>query len=303
VKTGTLPSENGTPIEHLDGIPAALAVVRHGSASAAAKHMRVGVATVLRRLERLEAELGCSLFDRVQSGMRPTPAMEHVLPVFERVEASCLAVRREIAGLEPRPAGVVRLASLPVVGATVLVPDLPTLHERYPELTLELLPASAVVDLDGRQADLALRTFRPVAGDLVAKQVARFAIGAYGSARLAVTLAERAPASWPWLDWTEDLGPQPESAWLRSVVPQPRIVFRSSGLDALLGAAVAGLGVTAVAAPLAESRGLVPLPMPGPAPEGSLYVVTHRALRHAPRVATVWDWVVERFAAGEVAPR
>lgn len=285
-------SEIGTTLESLVGIPAALAVFRLGSATAAAEQLGVGVATVLRRVEKLEEELGCVLFDRVQRGMRPTSAMERVAPLFEHVEGSCRAIQSEVAGLEQHPAGIVRLATLPVVASRLLMPGVLRLRTLHPGISLEMLPASAVVDLEGREADLALRLQRPTAGNLVAKQVARFALGAFASARLAGELAGRPPTAWPWVDWSGEVGAQPESRWLRGVVPEPSVVLRSSGLETLLSAAAAGAGAVVVAAPLGEAWGLSPLPMPGPAPEGSLYLVAHRALRHAPRVAAVWDWVV-----------
>ncbi|HHO51408.1 MAG TPA: LysR family transcriptional regulator [Deltaproteobacteria bacterium] len=292
MKFGIDHSNNDIPIEHLEGIPAALAVHRLGSATSAAKRLGVGVATVLRRLERLEGELGCRLFDRLQRGMRPTRAMERIVPALEQIEASCRDVRREVAGLESRPEGVVRLATLPVLASSVLVPGLCRLRARYPALILELLPASAVVDLEGRRADLALRLSRPASGDLVARQVARFPLGAYASSPLAAELASCPPSSWPWVDWAEEMHAQPESMWLRGAVAEPRICFRSSGLDVLLRAAVEGIGVVVAAAPLGEGYGLTALPMPQPAPEGRLYLVAHRVLRHAPRVAAVWDWAL-----------
>jgi hypothetical protein len=40
----------------------------------------------------------------------------------------------------------------------------------------------------------------------------------------------------------------------------------------------------------------VPLPTP-PLPEAVIYLVAHRALRPVPRIAAVWDWLIEEFDA------
>ncbi len=286
-------SDIDIPIAAIDAVPAVLAVHRTGSATAAAQSLGVGVATVLRRLGKLEEELGCVLFDRAPSGLRPTGGLERLLPFFEQIESTTQAIRREVAALEQTPEGEVRLATLPVVSGTILAPRVPGLLARHPKLRLELLPASATVDLEGRQADLALRLHPPSSGDLIVQRVYSFALGAFASAELAGALASRPRPSWPWVTWSRSLADQPESQWLHALVAEPRLVLRSSDLDTLLAAAEAGVGVIVAATPLALARGLVALPVPEPAPTGGLWLVAHRALRTAPRVDAVWSWIAE----------
>lgn len=285
-------SENGTLIAALDSVPAVLAIARGGSATAAADTLGVGVATVLRRVERLEEELGVILFRRSPRGMHPTRALERIQPLLEHVEATCRAVQREVARLEHRAEGTVRLATLPGLSSVLLVPRLPLLRERHPDLVLELLPSAAVVHVDGQQADLALRLVRPTSGDLVSRQVVRFELGAFCAPVRVEGLRGRPVADWPFVTWTGP-GEPAETRWLHALVEEPRVVFRSPEIGSLLAAARAGVGVVLAPVPLAEAAGLVRLGVPGPVPEGTLHLVAHRALRHTPRVAAVWDWVVE----------
>jgi DNA-binding transcriptional LysR family regulator len=79
-------------------------------------------------------------------------------------------------------------------------------------------------------------------------------------------------------------------------------VFRTSHFASQLAAARAGLGVV-MAAKQFEQEGLVEIAHArsldaawAELPSGALWLVGHRALRHVPRVAAVWSFVMERFA-------
>lgn len=283
--------------ELLSGVPALLAIARHGSATKAARALGTTPTTVLRHLEAMEVALGARLFDRLPSGLVPTPALELVLPWAEQAAAATMAMSREVGQLEARPSGLVRLAAPPVFAGHFLVPALGALIDAYPELRLELASAQAVVDLAQREADLAVRVVRPTQGDLVLKELYRFGLVVVAAPAL---LRGRSPlklTELPWATWPEPLGHIPEAAWLRAHVPEPKVVLRSSNLSDLLRAAQVGLAATVVAEPIAAAAGgLVKVPVRGvERTGGSLWLVAHRALRSVPRVAAVWDWALGLF--------
>ena len=68
-----------------------LAIARSGTLSGAAHALRMGVATVSRRLDRLEAALGLPLFSRHQQGYRLTDDGEALLERAEALEHAGLA--------------------------------------------------------------------------------------------------------------------------------------------------------------------------------------------------------------------
>jgi DNA-binding transcriptional LysR family regulator len=240
----------------------------------------------------MEDALGARLFDRTPGGLLPTPALERVLPWAEQAMDALAQMKGELAGLERVPEGVVRVAVLPGVSRFLLAPALPRLLARHPGLAIELLPASAVVDLTRREADLAIRTVRPESGDLVIQRLATFRIAFMAAPELLGSRRKVALSQLPWLDFAEEMSGTPESTWRRAQVPVARVVLRSPDVETLIGAARAGLGALAVAQPLGMAAGgLVELPTAAPSPEGALWLVAHRALRHVPRVAVVWDWV------------
>ncbi|MBS2014060.1 MAG: LysR family transcriptional regulator [Deltaproteobacteria bacterium] len=278
-----------------------LAVDRHRSATKAAAELGTTAATVLRRLEAVEATLGVVLFDRLPTGMRATPAMALVRPWAEQAVAAGASLVRELLQVEQKPAGVVRLAAPPAIASLFIVPALPSLRRSFPDLVIELAPATATVDLVMREADLAIRTVRPDRGDLVLHKL--------GTVKLAVVCAPSLAKQGlslhdlPWVAWDRALAHIPEMLWLSKNVPQANVVFRSTELSTLLVAAQRGIGALVVAEPLAkEAGGLVTVDTPSSMPEGAVWLVSHRALRQVPRVAATWDWIAGSALAMDRAP-
>ncbi|MCU0683983.1 MAG: LysR family transcriptional regulator [Polyangiaceae bacterium] len=294
-------NETGDILQSVDLL---LAAARTGSAQQAARELGTTAATVLRRIAALEAALGARLFDRLPTGLRATPALGLVRPWAEQAEAAAAGMLRQLSGLETRPVGRVRLAVLPATASLFVVPALPRLRESYPDLTLELAPATAVVDLTMREADLAIRTVRPAKGELVAQRLASFRLAVVRAPKLRVRRG--APlADLPWLSWDAGLAHLPEAQWLAANVPGARVVFRATELATLLAAAQQGIGLLVVPSAVAErAGGLEPLEVPASVPtEGAVWLVAHAALRPVARVAAVWDWLVTAFAEATATSR
>jgi DNA-binding transcriptional LysR family regulator len=289
----------------LSSVELLLALETSGSATQAALKLQATPATVLRRLERLEAQLGVRLFDRHPSGLRPTPAFALVRPWAEQAQAAAVGLLRQLSQVERRPAGVVRLATPPVVANLFIVPALASLHARFPELVMELVPATALVDLAQREADLAIRTVKPTEGELVVQRLSTYRLGVFGASRLRPLVPRpRRLADYPWVSWSASMAAIPEARWLAQAVPEARVVFRSNELGTLIAAAQAGLGALAVADVVARKvAGLVPLEVEAPPlPEGSLWLVAHQALRPVPRVAAVWEWILDQLTPPGAGP-
>lgn len=281
----------------LDAVPVLLAAARTGSATAAARTLGTTTATALRRLSVLEDALDTRLFDRTPGGLIPTVALEPVLPWAEQIEAAAFGLSREVKGFETKSEGTVRLALLPALSSRFIAPSLPALRSRYPNLVVELAPAAAIVDLVRREADLALRAVSPDSGDLIVKRVATFKMAVVAAPGLIDEVNPQTLSDMPWITWDRDLANIPEAIWLTHHVPDAKVVLRCSELETQLRAAQAGIGAMLVGEPLAAVAGeLIRVPAPTPVmPESPLYLVAHRALRPVPRVAAVWEWVLDSF--------
>jgi DNA-binding transcriptional LysR family regulator len=283
------------PLELMTGVPALLAVAELGSATRAAHQLQITTATVLRRIDNIESRLGVRLFDRLPTGLVATAALAAVLPFAEQCAAALDGMRREVDGLDLAPAGDVRVAVPPTIASHLLVPRIPELRQRCPKITVEFASATAIVDLAQREADLALRVVKPSEGDLVLRKLSDYRM-VVACAPSLVETARTDPESLPWISWEQSMAHIPEARWLAAMYPDASIALRASELSTMLRAARAGVGALLTAEPLAALEGgLLRVPLERPTPDGSLWLVAHRALRVVPRVAAVWTWLEDYF--------
>jgi DNA-binding transcriptional LysR family regulator len=281
-----------------------LALWRAKTLTGAGAALGVNASTVGRRLDALEAALGARLFDRTPDGVLATAAAERLVSHAEGLEQAALGLANAAQGFERAPEGVVRISAPPGVADHFLAAGLPRLLAKYPKLRLEIDASVGYVDLTRREADLALRALRPTAGDLVAVKIVEeddAPLAAPALAKRLGTLARTADA--PWIGWGRDLVHIPSGRWLAEHVPESAVLLRTSSIGAQISAAEAGLGLVVVPKVYASVRKLVEVPL-GPAlaaaraalPRESLWLVGHRALREVPRVAAVWDFIVQSMS-------
>jgi DNA-binding transcriptional LysR family regulator len=145
------------------------AVVETGSLSAAARRLGLTQPTLGRHVEELERTLGARLFDRVATGLKPTAtALRLYEPVGDAqralAEASILA-----EGTSGVLAGTVRITSSTVTSHYILPPLLRDLRETFPQVAIELVPSDSVENLLLREADIAVRMFRPTQLELITR--------------------------------------------------------------------------------------------------------------------------------------
>lgn len=280
-----------------DDLRVLLAVLREGSFTRAARSLAVEQSTVSRRIEALEASLGAPLFERQRAGPRPTELADVLRAHAERVEAEVHVLVDVARGHEREIRGRVRVALTEALAVQVVVPRLlGELRELHPHLHVDLLTSDLAVDLSRREADIALRFFRPTTGDLVTKRVASLELAVIGTASY---LGKRKKRAWEELDWIAFNLPgirSPEEDFYENVVRrEPRM--RTNSYLAQVEAVRAGLGVAILTRSLLRldpNLRVFPVDVPH---TGSieLWLVTPRTLRAIPRVDAVFRFFEARL--------
>lgn len=159
-----------------------LAVANSGSFHGAAKLIETHETTVARRVQRLETELGTKLFVRQSRGMQLTAAGETLVEKAREIEDAATALQRNIAGLDTRLAGVVRLSVSEGIGAYWLTPLLAEFQRRYPEIRVEVFSGIQPVGLSSDDVDVSLTITRPTADRLVVLRAGEVHYGLFSSA-------------------------------------------------------------------------------------------------------------------------
>lgn len=284
-----------------DDVRVVLALARAGTLKGAAARLGINATTVGRRLDAFEDAIGTRLFDRTPDGVRATESLERLLPQAAELEHAAADLSHAVQGFEREPEGVVRLTAPPGVAHLFVAPILVELHRRYPRLRLEVDASTGYADLTRREADIALRAVRPSAGDLVAARIAEQRSAILSSPEYAEELGTLDdPNSARWIDWGHDLAHIPGARWVASHVDPAAVILRTSNITTQIEAARTGLGVILAAPAVGEAAGLATV-RPGrklraalrEAPPEALWLVGHRALRNVPRIAAVWEFVLE----------
>lgn len=148
-----------------------LAAAKAGSFSGAARALGVAQPTIGRQVAALEEELGVTLFERVGPGLSLTsPGME----LFEQAQAmgeAASRIARIAAGQSTALEGIVRVTASEAISAYLLPPIVGDLRSAYPGIELELVVSNAAQNLREREADIAVRSFRPQDAELTATRI------------------------------------------------------------------------------------------------------------------------------------
>src|ERR1700755_445235 len=140
-----------------DDIRYFLAVTRGGSVRAAAGHLGVNHATVLRRIAQLEDRLGAQMFEKLPSGYRLTAAGEGVLELAIQMEASSHQLETRVFGRDQSVSGLLRVTLTPILATHLLIPDFAEFARLHPDIEMEILSSGELANLTNREADVAIR--------------------------------------------------------------------------------------------------------------------------------------------------
>ena len=158
-----------------------VAVAEHGSLSAAARATGGSQPTLSRHIALLETALGARLFDRTKAGVSLTEKGGDVL-AHAKAMADAAGRLSVLQGGQGEPMdGTVRITASQVV-ATHLLPDiLTTIHTTYPTVVIEVVASDDTNNLLRREADIALRMYRPTQGDVISQLVGYLEVAAYAA--------------------------------------------------------------------------------------------------------------------------
>lgn len=243
----------------LDGVEAFLSVAQHRSFRRAAAELGVTPSAISQAIRALEGRVGASLFIRTTRSVGLTEAGERFLararPAFEELVAASGAARE----LGQRPAGLLRLTVPRSVVPILLEPVIASFCEAYPEIEVELAASEELVDLAAGGFDAGIRMGQFITPDMIAVRLTKplplIVVGspAYlaragrpehpddlrAHACLRLRRSNGALASWSFID---------NGHSIEIAVSGPFIAY---DFPTMLGAAIEGVGLAQVPAPLA----------------------------------------------------
>nr|WP_294518047.1 LysR family transcriptional regulator [uncultured Rhodopila sp.] len=282
-------------------------VVETRGISAAAADLGLSAPTISKALARLEQRLGCRLLNRTSRRLALTDAGRDLAGRAARLLADAEAAEAALAAQSATPRGTVRLAAPMSFGVREVAPLLPEFLALYPDVSIDLHLDDALVDVIGDGFDIALRIGMLPDSSLLARRLA-----AVPGVTVAAPsyLARRGCPAHPAELAAHDCFPY---AYLRSpggwhyanaagetVTVKPGGRLRVNNGDAVLPAAVAGLGIAAlpgflVREALADGR-LVTILTDWHAADSNLYLLTPPGGPQPARVRVLAEFFVRALA-------
>ncbi len=285
-------------------------VVEHGLLSGAARALGLSQPTVGRHVETLEADLGLRLFERSLSGLKPNAAALRLYEPVQRAQASLAEAAILAEGAQNTEAGTVRITASVMISNYVLPGILAAIRSLHPRISLEIVPSDSAENLLMREADIAVRMFRPTQLELVTRHLGDIPI--VPVAHDAYLPRRGRPASLAEL-WSHDLlGFDRSDAIILHArklghsIARGQFVVRSDDQAHLWELIRAGVGIGFGQLNLAaRTPGLVALPIELDIPPLPIWLTTHRELFTSHRIRAIYDAVAAGLTAyinGATAP-
>lgn len=156
-----------------------LAVSRLGSLSAAARQLGVSQPTLSREIQALETSTELNLFKRTTQGLQLTEAGSTLVDAAGKMNDAADQFARQASGLSVELSGDVRISVNEIVGIYLLPPAIAAFRAQHPGVHIEIVISNRASSLSKREADIALRMFRPTQPDLVARRLPDMELGFY----------------------------------------------------------------------------------------------------------------------------
>ncbi|MDA9207764.1 LysR family transcriptional regulator [Octadecabacter sp.] len=152
-------------------VQAFLAVAEEGSLSAAARALRASQPTLGRQIRTLEQQLQAELFTRQPRGLVLTETGAALMTPARAMRDAMHEISLAAAGRSVQIEGTVRITASTMTALYHLPKIIAEIRRLEPAISIELVPSDASSNLLYREADIALRMYRPTQLDLVTQHL------------------------------------------------------------------------------------------------------------------------------------
>jgi DNA-binding transcriptional LysR family regulator len=158
-----------------------LVTAEEGTLSAAAKALGMTQPTLSRQVSALEAETRTTLFERVGQRLVLTDSGLELLEHARSMGNAALQFSLAATGQSQQIEGTVVISASELDAVFRLPKVIAKLRREVPSINIEVVVTNQPSDLKRREADIAIRSFRPTQNDLIAKKLGEEVIWLYGT--------------------------------------------------------------------------------------------------------------------------
>jgi DNA-binding transcriptional LysR family regulator len=280
------------------------AVADAGSLTHAGETLHLSQSAVSRQIRALEESLNTTLFRRHARGLLLTEQGELLFEATRSMAKRLETTAARIRDSEDEVFGELRVTTTMGFGTLWLAPRLPRLFERYPNLKIDLMLEERLLDLQMREADVAIRMKEPSQADLIRRRIMEVRIRLYASSayvqKQGLPLTPEDLASHRLI--TQAAASPQVRAGADFVQPflagNPRSSLTVNNYFGILQAVIHGLGIGSlpdyVTADFPDLVNVLPEEQSAPIP---VYLAYVEELRQSQRVCAFRDFVLEEITA------
>ncbi len=298
-------------IERLTGLIAFARAGSLGSYTAAARSLAISPSAVSKSIQRLEKQLGVSLFSRTTRSLTLTTEGRDLHERALRLLRDAEEIQQAAKAARTEPAGTLRIAASLPIGLHVIAPALPRFRRLHPKVNIDLRLSDQMVDLIEGGFDLAVRIGDVSDSRLLSRRLLPHRLCCYASPEY---LAECSPPTHPdKLEEHETVGMRYQSSgqifrWPFRVGDKEIEIVPSSGIivdasEAVLATIAAGAGIGLATSFMARawvSRGaLVPVLADYAVDRHNITALWPESRRSNPAVRAFLDTLIQLSKQGQ----
>lgn len=277
-----------------------LAVAETGSLTAAAKKTGQSQPTLGRHIKAAEDALCTQLFVRTTGGLHLTEAGLSLLEPAREMGKASARFATLAAGRDARLSGTVRITASVVVSHYLLPAIIADLRRIEPDIDIELVPSDTSESLIFREADIAVRMYRPTQLDIVTRKISDHPLALYASKEQLIRQGN--PQSFEALAALDFVGFDRSDMIIRTMraigFPVDRNFFgiRCDDQATYWELVRKGCGVGAMQTLIGDADAAVErLDFQPELPSLPVWLAAHTALHKTPRVKRVWDHLADQL--------
>lgn len=275
-----------------------LAICRGGSLAGAAKLLRNNHSTVFRRINAIEERLGVRLFERLPTGYEMTEAGVATMHYAERMEAEVRAFETELFARDQKLHGKIRIGMGEGLAKLIFPPLLAEFRLAHPGVSIDVVSSVENSDLSRRDVDIAVRATKKPPESSVGRRIGDLEFAVYAAPSYLDRAGERALHEHDWvvpyivMDWLVPM------IWKSREEAYDRCAFTSNSVLTSIEAVAAGMGVSLIAAPFAESDDRL-VRVAGPVDDLTLqlWLLMHPDLRRNARVTALSTFLAKELTS------
>lgn len=281
------------------------AVAEAGSLTHAGEALGLSQSAVSRQIGALESQLNATLFHRHARGLILTEQGELLYRTARDIFSRLAVTEAMIADAKDKPSGDLCVTTTVAFGTVWLAPRLKEFTDLYPDIRIEMVVDDRELDLSMREADVAIRMWKPTQADLVYRKLLTVHNHVYASVEYIarhgtpqaiedldrhrlIVYGEEAPAHLNNINWLLKVGDP--------AVPREPILTVNN-VYGVMQSMVSGLGIAALPDYMVEGNPRIVRVMPNiDGPNFDTYLVYPEELRNTKRLAVFRDFLLRKVA-------